>query len=142
MDPQYPFPTADSARTNTWPTAPSFMIDAGPGIDNVIWRPHPSLDEALVEIVAKAVCDCNHYHLFPSRTGETFGNPDAAYERLQNWAMSKDFAVVLRNKEAGNATRRTLMRVKWMCIYYDIETANKRGLEEHIERDKEGKIIS
>jgi hypothetical protein len=135
MDPQYPLPAADPAPTSTWPTAPSLMIDAGPGVDNIIWRPHSSLDEALAEIVAKAVCDCNYHHLFPPRTGETFGNPDAAYERLQNWAMSRGFAVVLRSKEAGNAARGTPLRVRWMCIHHGSETANKRGLEEHVERD-------
>jgi hypothetical protein len=43
--------------------------------------------------------------------------------------------VVLRSKEAGNAARGTLMRVRWMCIHHGSETANKRGLEEHVERD-------
>jgi hypothetical protein len=37
----------------------------------------------LVEIVAKAVCNCNHNYLFPPRSGETFFNPNEAYDRLQ-----------------------------------------------------------
>jgi hypothetical protein len=56
--------------------------------------------------------------------------------------MSRGFAVVLRSKEAGNVDRGTPMRVRWQCIHHGNETANKRGLEEHVERDEEGKITS
>jgi hypothetical protein len=56
--------------------------------------------------------------------------------------MNKGFAVVLRNKKTGNAILRTLMRVRWQYIYYGITTINKRDLEDHVERNKESKIIS
>jgi hypothetical protein len=120
MDPEWPLPAADPPRSSTWPAAPSLEgID-----DNSVWRPHPSLDKVLVEIVAKAVCDCNHNYLFPPRSDENYLNPEAAYDRLQNWAMSKGFAVVQRSKEAGNATLKTPMRVRWQCIHHGTATAN------------------
>ena len=50
--------------------------------------------------------------------------------------------MVQRSKEAGNAARETLMRVRWQCIHHGEETANKRGLKKHVKRDKESKIIS
>jgi hypothetical protein len=78
MDPEWPLPAADPPITGPWRTVPSHD-----GRDNVIWRPHPSLDVVLVEIVAKAVCNCNHNYLSPPRSGETFFNPNEAYDRLQ-----------------------------------------------------------
>jgi hypothetical protein len=56
--------------------------------------------------------------------------------------MSKGFAVILRNKKAGNAARGIPMRIRWMYIHHSNEIANKRGLEEHVERDKKDKITS
>jgi hypothetical protein len=90
------------------------LANQGVTTNNVIWRSYPSLNVVLVEIVAKAVCDYNHNYLFFFRSGETFFNPNEAYERLQNWAMCRSFAVVQRNKKAGNAARGTPnpMRVK------------------------------
>jgi hypothetical protein len=84
MDPEWLFLVVDPSITGPWLTAPSHD-----GRDGVIWRPHPSLDVVLVEIIAKAVCDCNHNYFFLSRSGEIFFNPDEAYERLQNWAMCR-----------------------------------------------------
>jgi hypothetical protein len=138
MDPEWPFPAADLPRSSTWPAASS-LEDIN---DNSVWRPHPSLDKVLVEVVAKAVCDCNHNYLFSSRSDENYLNPETAYDRQQNWAMSKGFAVVQRSKKASNAILGTIMRVRWQYIYYDIVTANKRDLEDHVERNEEGKIIS
>jgi hypothetical protein len=77
MDPEWPFSAADPLTTGPWPTAPSHD-----GRDNVIWRSYLSLNVVLVEIIAKAVCDCNYNHFSLSRSGETFFNPDEAYERL------------------------------------------------------------
>jgi hypothetical protein len=58
--------------------------------------------------------------------------------------LCKSFAVIQRNKKAGNAARGTLnpMRVRWQYIYYGEKTANKRGLKEHVKKNKESKIIS
>ena len=94
--------------------------------NNVIWRSHPSLNVILVEIVAKAVYNCNHNYFFSSRSGETLFNLNEAYERLQNWAICRDFAMVQRSKETGNAARGTFVRVKWQCIYHGEKTAKER----------------
>ena len=64
-----------------------------------IWAPNPNLDPTLHEIVAKAVYKAPYKHLFPPQTGETFDFPDAAGERLRDWAMSQGFAVVSKGKE-------------------------------------------
>jgi hypothetical protein len=34
------------------------------------------------------------------------------------------------------------MRVRWQCIYYGTITANKRNLEDHVERNEKDKIIN
>jgi hypothetical protein len=35
-----------------------------------------------------------------------------------------------------------VMRVRWLCIYHNLEIANKRGLEEYVIYDSEGNINS
>jgi hypothetical protein len=62
--------------------------------------------------VAKAVCDCNYNHLFLSRSDENYPNPETAYDRLQNWVMSKGFAVIQRNKERVAAVKAALTTEK------------------------------
>jgi hypothetical protein len=130
-------PAADSSSLSTWPAAPSLEgID-----DNSVRRPHPSLDKIFIEIVAKAVCDCNHNHLFPSRSDENYPNPEAAYDRLQNWVMSRGFAVVQRNKERVAAVKAALATEKAaekrIAAEKDIIAAAKIAEDERVRKAQE-----
>jgi hypothetical protein len=62
--------------------------------------------------VTKAVCDYNYNHLFSSRSDENYPNPKITYDRLQNWVISKDFAVVQRSKEQVFAVKAALATEK------------------------------
>src|SRR5438552_3618359 len=54
--------------------------------------------------------------------------------RLQAYALSKGFAVV-------NLTSKP-QRAHFACIHHGSEARNWRGLEDHIEKDDEGTIMS
>jgi hypothetical protein len=138
IDSKWPFPAADPSSLSTWPAAPSLEgID-----DNSVWRPHLSLDKILIEVVAKAVCDCNHNHLFPSRSDENYPNPKAAYDRLQNRVMSKGFAVVQQSKERIAAVKAALAtekaaEKKRIAAEKDIIAAAKIAEDERVKKAQE-----
>ena len=52
--------------------------------DIPLWTPHPSLDEAFIKVIAKAVTTCKSSQLLPPRNGEKFDFSEKAYDRLQN----------------------------------------------------------
>jgi hypothetical protein len=80
------------------------------------------------------------YLIYPV-DGEIFSAPEAAFDRLQNYAMSRGFCVVNRGSDRNKA-KTEVYRVRWQCIYHSLETANKRGLKKHVTRDLEDKISS
>jgi hypothetical protein len=55
--------------------------------------------------------------------------------------MSRSFCIVARSSDR-NKEKTQIVRVRWQCIYYNLETANKRGLEKHVTYNSEGKISS
>ena len=59
------------------------------------WTPHPSLDPSLIPTIRSAIDCIPSDHLQPPASKEIFDNPDAAYERLQNWAFSQGFCIVI-----------------------------------------------
>jgi hypothetical protein len=54
--------------------------------------------------------------------------------RLQAYALSKGFAVM--------AFSSTSKRARFTCIHHGSQPRNTRGLEDHIEKDKEDNIVS
>src|SRR5207248_2668175 len=76
----------------------------------------------------------NSTWLLPPRQGELFDNPKACLHRLQGYVLSQGFAIVT------TTSKRT--RVQFPCIYYSIKTCNWCRLEEYIQKDTEGKILS
>jgi hypothetical protein len=80
-------------------------------------------------------------HLIHPVDGEIFSAPEAAFDRLQNYAMSRGFYVVYRSTDKNKA-KTEIYRVRWQYIYYSLETANKRGLKKHVIYDFEGEISS
>ncbi|KAL9099321.1 MAG: hypothetical protein Q9187_009514, partial [Circinaria calcarea] len=72
----------------------------------------------------------------PPINGEVFPSFNACLDRLQGWAFMEGFAVVTR----GGGTKK-IPSIRYQCIHHSAETRNTRGLENHIEKDSEGKII-
>jgi hypothetical protein len=67
-------------------------------------------------------------------SGEVFDSKDMCRKRLQAYALTQGFAVVVRKSDKD--------RIILHCVHHGIETRNDRGLEPWVERDAEGKIVS
>lgn len=72
--------------------------------------------------------------LLAAQQGELFDNPKAYLRRLQGYALSQGFAVVITSSKKA--------RAQFTCIHHGARTRNWRGLEEYINRDAEGNILS
>jgi hypothetical protein len=105
------------------------------------WEPHPDLNPILAEEAYKAIARLPLSHLMHPVGGEIFSGPEAAFDRLQNYAMSRGFCIVVKCSN-WNKTKTQVMRVRWLCIHHNLETANKRGLEEYITYDSKSNISS
>jgi hypothetical protein len=74
--------------------------------------------------------------LAPSK-GEVFDSFKRCFQRIQLFAVSQGFAVVIR----GQGSEETPSR-RYQCIHHDEETQDWRGLLKKVKKDSEGKIIS
>ena len=70
-----------------------------------------------------------------STTGEVFESAAACKVRLQGFSLSQGFAVVVGKSNKGSF-------VEFLCIHHSTETRNHRELEQNVEKDAEGKIVS
>jgi hypothetical protein len=109
------------SRSSTSPGPPVFVAHA-------LCPPH------LRTVVENAVEAFDSAWLLPPQQGELFDNPKACLRRLQGYALSQGFAVVTASSQKG--------RARFACIHHGTETRNWRELEECVERNVEGNIIS
>jgi hypothetical protein len=70
-------------------------------------------------------------------TGEVFGSKAECKARLQGFALSQGFAVVV-----GKSSQDGTPRAEFLCIHHGISTRNDRALEDEVEKDSESKITS
>jgi hypothetical protein len=71
---------------------------------------------------------------FPT-TGEVFDSAASCKARLQGFSLGQGFAVVV-----GKSNKNQY--VEFLCIHHDSETRNHRQLEQDVQLDPEGKIVS
>jgi hypothetical protein len=96
-------------------------------------RPHEVLvNRHLARLFVK-----NPDYLKPPQTGEVFQSLDEANARMRAWAFFQGFDIV---NAGGGTTGHPGMRL--VCIHHASKTRNYRGLEDRVERDEEGAIIS
>jgi hypothetical protein len=105
------------------------------------WEPYPDLDPILAEEAYKAIARLLLSYLIHPVDSEIFSVPEAAFDRLQNYAMSRGFCIVHRNTDRNKA-KTEIYRVRWQCIHYSLQIANKRGLEKYVTYNSESKISS
>ena len=70
--------------------------------------------------------------------GEVFDNVELCRERLQGFAFSQGFAIVLKS----GSMKQARPRFYFHCIHHGASTLNTRQLEEHVERDEDDNITS
>jgi hypothetical protein len=95
---------------------------------------HPLCPPHLRTIVEDAVEAFDSAWLLPPQQGETFETAKECMRRLQAYALSKGFAIVTLSS--------TPKRAKFACIHHGAESRNWRGLEDHVEKDGDGSIVS
>jgi hypothetical protein len=71
---------------------------------------------------------------FPT-TGEVFESAAACKVRLQGFSLGQGFAVVVGKSNKGSF-------IEFLCIHHSTETRNYRELEQNVEKDPEGRIVS
>jgi hypothetical protein len=75
--------------------------------------------------------------LLPPSTGEVFESLEHCNRRLRGYALAEGFDIV---RHGGGTKASPSYRFK--CIFHGISTQNNRKLEDRVERDSEGQIVS
>jgi len=70
-------------------------------------------------------------------TGEVFVSKAECKARLQGFALSQGFTVVV-----GKSSQDGTPRAEFLCIHHGIATQNDRGPEDEVEKDSKGKVTS
>ena len=95
---------------------------------------HPLCPPHLRKTVEDAVEAFDNDWLLPPQQGEEFETTKACFRRLQAYALSRGFAVV--------TTTSKKTRAQFACIHHGAEIKNWRELEDHVEKDEDGNIVS
>ncbi len=102
-----------------------------------LWKAKPSCPPNVATLLEKKV------NSFPSGwveepiTGEIFDDVDHAERRLRAFALAEGFDI--RRTGGGPVTN---PGARFQCYQYALKTRNYRRLEEYVQRNKEGEIIS
>ena len=75
--------------------------------------------------------------LLRPQSGELFDNLDHCNRRLRGYSFAEGFDIVRKGGESKEAPS-----WRFRCIYHGDRTRNDRGLEDHIEKNENGSIIS
>src|SRR5271163_4938606 len=70
-------------------------------------------------------------------TGEVYASLEECEQRLRGFSLSKGFDIV----RTGGGNRRVPAK-RWNCVHHGNVTRNDRGLEDAVERNEEGQVIS
>jgi len=76
-------------------------------------------------------------YLLPPVSGELFDSLEHCNRRLRGWALAEGFDIVRR----GGGTK-AAPAYRFKCIFHGNVTRNDRKLEDTVEKDSEGKIVS
>src|SRR5271155_3711956 len=103
------------------------------------WQPHKDCPAHLVEQIKAYGNSLPTSWRTEPFAGDVFDSPDHAFGRLQGYAFLNGFAVVKwRSTKADSSDP----RARYRCIHHGDESKNWRELEQHIERDDAGNILS
>jgi hypothetical protein len=99
-----------------------------------IFAAHPLCPPHLRNAVEEAVESFDSSWLLSPRNGEVFLTAKDCLHRLQGYALSQGFAVVTTTSKKS--------RAQFACIRHRLETKNWRELEDYVDKDTEGNILS
>ncbi|KAI9764828.1 MAG: hypothetical protein M1839_005705 [Geoglossum umbratile] len=93
------------------------------------WTPPSNLPDFVIAPICEAIDNMPPQHLLPPQVGEIL-DPDQAYNRLQNYAFSQGFCIVVTSRDKANTY------IRFACIHHGQTTHNWHQLDEH--RTEEG----
>ena len=101
------------------------------------WQAKPRYPEHLVATLERAVNNNPSTWRIPPQTGEIFNSIEDYKKRLKGFALAEDFNVMI----TGTGSKQ-FPSARFTCIHHGISTKNKRRLEDRVERNKEGVVVS
>jgi hypothetical protein len=101
------------------------------------WSAKPGCPQHHRAVIERMVNALPASYLLPPCSGELFDSLDACNRRLRGYALAEGFDIVRK----GGGTKAN-PSYRFRCIHHGVETRNDRKLEDHVERDSEGKRIS
>lgn len=105
---------------------------------SALWTAHPHCPAHLRDEVKARVRALPSAFLEEPTNSEVFDNVELYQERLQGFALSQGFTIVL----ISGSMKQAHPRFYFKYIYYGNSTRNIRNLEEHVQRNKKGDIIT
>ncbi|KAI9767341.1 MAG: hypothetical protein M1840_005750 [Geoglossum simile] len=93
------------------------------------WISLPGLPDFIIASIREAIEKIPSQHFLSPQVGKVL-NPNEAYERLQNFAFSQGFCIVITSQDKANTN------IRYICIYHSNSTRNWCKLDEH--RTEEG----
>src|SRR6266849_2010452 len=103
----------------------------------MVWHAKPGCPKHLVAALERHVNALPAAYLLPPQSGEIFDNIPHYKRRLRGYSLAKGFDIV----QTGGG-KRSQPGARWECCYHSNETKNWRHLEDHVECNKKGQIIS
>ena len=88
------------------------------------WVPPAGLPDFVVAPIQQAIEKIPSPHFLPPQASELL-DPDEAYERLQNYAFTQGFCIVISSHD------RAKTYVRFVCIHHDFTIRNWCKLDEH-----------
>ncbi|KIW89890.1 uncharacterized protein Z519_09319 [Cladophialophora bantiana CBS 173.52] len=101
------------------------------------WRARPGCPDHLRGPLEKAVNDLPVSFLVDPANKETYNTIEECYQRLVGYSLSQGFDIV---RSSGGTPSNP--GSSFLCIYHGDRTRNTRDLEESVEGDKDGVIVS
>jgi MULE transposase domain len=101
------------------------------------WHAKPGCPEHHRAAVERMVNALPPSYLLPPSSGEVFATIDDCTSRLRGYALAEGFDVV----KHGGGTRK-IPGSRYRCLFHGSNTQNHRKLEDHVEKDPEGRITS
>jgi len=127
----YPIPS--SLTTSPAPISARYTTRSS----NMSWQAKTGCAEHHRAVVERIVNANPSTWLLHPQSGELFDSLDHCNRRLRGYALAEGFDII--RKGAGPKSNPSWL---FRCIHYSEKTRNNRKLEDRIERDKDGSIIS
>jgi hypothetical protein len=102
--------------------------------ERLVFIAHPLCPPHLRNTVEEAVESFDSSWLLPPQKGEVFQTAKDCLRRLQRYTLSRGFAVMTTTSKKS--------RAQFACIHHGTETKNWRDLEDHVDKDAEGNVVS